>query len=164
VVEGGLAGQAGRRDAAAIARIPGVVRSFRNTTSWYNNASFLLPLLATFVVGLAGLVTRRAELLGFAVFLAAVTTAMTPVVLAAWRQTATSVVVTAGQLVSLHNGRVLKTIAWDAVTAVGQRETQGNLRWEIAAGDTDRMLLDGELDNLEELVRLIRAFSRLDRA
>lgn len=142
------------RDRRAIASLPDVVRAFRNLSGWYNNASFLLPLAATVLVGLAGAITRSEELLGFAGFLAAVTVLMVPVVLAAWRQTPTVVVVTDSQIVSIHNGRVLKSLPWPTVTSVRQRETQGNLRWEIASAGGDRMLLDGELEDLDELVAL----------
>jgi hypothetical protein len=161
VAEDRLSAQAGARDAAAIATMSGVVRSFPNTASWYNNASFLLPLVASIVVGFASFVTRRAELFGFALFLLAVTLAMVPVVLAGWRQTATCVVVSAEQVRSLHNGRVLKALPWASVVAVRQRETQGNVRWEIVTEDGDRLLLDGELDGLDELIVLARQSSRL---
>jgi hypothetical protein len=163
VEESGVGGRIDPRDAAAIARITGMVRAFRNTTSWYNNASFLLPLLATVIVGIAFLITRRAELFGFALFLAVVTLAMLPVVLAAWRQTATTVVVAADTLVSLHGGRVLKSLPWASVIEIGERETQGNIRWEIRAADGSRVLLDGELDDLDELVRLARQLAGLNR-
>ncbi len=92
-----------------------VVAVFPNTASWYHNASFLLPLAATAAVALLGALRRSAELLGFAAFLGAVTLAMIPVVLAAWRHTATAVVVTRDRLVSLHDGRVLKSLDWSDV-------------------------------------------------
>ncbi len=148
-------------DDRAIAGLDGVVASFRNTAHWYNNASFLLPAAAAILVGAAGLVRHSHDLLGFAAFLAAVTAGMAPVVLWGWRQTPTSVVLTRSAIVSLHHGRALKALDWDQVTAVRRRETQGNLRWEITAEDGERILLDGELDGLERLVRQAKALAGL---
>ena len=146
-------------DQRAIAALAGVLHVSRNSTSWYNNASFLLPLAGAILVGLAGLISRRGDLLGFAAFLAVVTALMTPVVLAAWRQTPTAVAVTAAEIVSLHDGRVLKRLRWSAVRSVRERETQANRRWEIAGEDGERILLDGELEDLAELVRLARSLA-----
>lgn len=144
------------QDTATIAAMSGVIGAFRNTTHWYNNASFLLPLVATLLVGALGALRRSPDLLGFAAFLGVVTVAMLPVVLAGWRQTATTVVVTERTIVILHHGRALKSLDWRKVTSVRQRETQGNIRWEIAADDGDRLFLDGELENLPRLVQLAR--------
>jgi hypothetical protein len=141
-------------DDRAIAALPGVVASFRNTAHWYNNASFLLPLSATLAVGALGALRHSGELLGFATFLAVVTLAMVPVVLYGWHQTATAVVLTGQGVVSLHGGRVLKSFEWRRVTGVHERETQGNRRWEIATNDGERLLLDGELEDLERLIAL----------
>ncbi|HTE83595.1 MAG TPA: hypothetical protein VK821_02595 [Dehalococcoidia bacterium] len=132
---------------------------FPNTASWYHNASFLLPLTATGVVALYGSIRRSFEILGFAAFLAVVTLAMVPVVLAGWRQTATAVVVTREAVVSLHNGRVLKSLEWVRVRNVRRRETQGNVRWEIGAEDGEALLLDGELADLPRLIGLARELS-----
>jgi hypothetical protein len=144
------------RDRAAVAALAQVLDVFENEASWYNNASFLLPFVATIVVGAAGLVTRRADVLGFAAFLGAVTLLMIPVVLTTWRRTPTAIAITNAMLVSLHHGRSLKAMAWSDVTSIRERETQGNRRWEIAAGDDDRILLDGELERLPELVQRAR--------
>lgn len=141
-------------DQRAVASMAGVLHVSRNTTSWYNNASFLLPLTASILACVAGLITRRGDFLGFAAFLAVVTALMTPVVLAAWRHTPTAVVVTTSGIVGLHDGRVLKALRWSDVRSVRERETQGNRRWEIASQDGERLLLDGELEGLAELVQL----------
>jgi hypothetical protein len=135
------------------------IATFPNSASWYHNASFALPLVAAFAVGAFGGIRHSAELLGFAGFLAIVTLGMTPVVLAGWRRTATAVVLTRTGVVSLHDGRVLRAIDWRAVRRVSDRETLGNVRWEIVAEGGDVLLLDGELEDLPHLIRLARELS-----
>jgi len=134
----------------ALAAIPGIVQVHRNPTGWYNNASFALPLAAALVVAIAGLILRRGDVLAFAGFLFAVTACMVPVVLVSWRQTATMVVVGADGITSLHGRHVLKSLPWTVVRSITRRETQGNVRWIVAADD-DRLALDGELDHLDRL-------------
>ena len=144
------------QDGAAIAALSGVLQVHLNQTNWFNNASFALPLLAAVVVLLAGLVSRNSGLLGFAGFLFVITVCMAPVVLVSWRQTATAVVLTADGISSLHRGRLLKSLPWSAVTSVTRRETQGNVRWIVAAENGDRIALDGELERLDALVECAR--------
>jgi hypothetical protein len=146
-------------DERAIASLADVVASFHNTAHWYNNASFLLPLIAAVLVGVAGLLRHSPDLLGFAAFLAAVTAGMTPVVLYGWRQTPTTVVLTRTAILSLHNGQILKSLAWGEVAAIRRRETQGNVRWEVTARDGERILLDGELADLDLLVEQARTLA-----
>jgi hypothetical protein len=154
---------AGRADAeaTAIATLPGVIAVHRNTTHWYNNASFALPLLATLVVGVVGLLLRRGDVLAFAAFLLAVTLCMLPVVLVSWRQTPTAVVLTTEGIVSLHGGRTLKRLAWPDVCSVTRRETQGNVRWHVATASGERIALDGELADLDGLLREARRLAGL---
>lgn len=139
-------------DEQAIAAMAGVVQVHRNPTNWYNNASFALPLAAAVVVSIAGLVLRRGDVLAFAGFLFVVTACMVPVVLVSWRQTATAVVLSTEAITSLHAGRVLKSLPWSNVHSITRRETQGNVRWIVAADDGERLALDGELDQLDRLV------------
>lgn len=156
--------QPSKGDAAAIAAMAGVVQVHRNPTGWYNNASFALPLGATVVVALVGLLLRRGDVLAFAGFLGAVTLCMIPVVLASWRQTATSVVLTAEQIASLHNGRTLKRLPWSDVHAITRRETQGNVRWLVQGAEGERIALDGELEDLDRLIAGARRLAGLPEA
>src|SRR5579875_2915278 len=126
-------------DDRAIAALGGVVGRYRNTANWYNNASFLLPLAATLLVALAGALLHSADLLGFAAFLGVVTGLMAPVVLLGWRQTPTTVVLTQTAITTVHHGTLLKSLEWRQVTAIRRRETQGNVRWEIADAGGDRV-------------------------
>lgn len=148
-------------DAAVIASLQDVRGVYRNPTGWYNNASFLLPLAAALLVGLVGALRQSTGLLEFAGFLVAVTLLMLPLVLLTWRGTATSVVLTQSEIVSLHSGRVLKSLPWSEVRTIRRRETQGNVRWEIAAVDGERILLDGELEDLSGLLRLAHRLAEL---
>jgi hypothetical protein len=150
-----------RRDLEAVARLPDVVATFVNPTHWYQNASFLLPLVASASVGILGLLRRSLELGGFAAFLLAVSLLMVPIVLAGWRQTATVVALTSDGITALHHGRVLRSIEWKDVDQIGERETQGNIRWQISARDGNRILLDGELDDLPELIASARRLAGL---
>lgn len=147
------------RDARAVAAVNGFVEAFPNTASWYNNASFLLPLAATVVVAVFAALRRSSELFGFAAFLGVITLAMVPVVLAGWRHTATAVVLSRDGIAALHDGRTLKSIPWNRVRTVRQRETQGNIRWEVTTGDDESLLLDGEIQNVERVVSLAKNLS-----
>jgi len=160
VVSAGAAVPRRAADRQAVGSLPQVVSIFENEAGWYNNASFLLPLVATIVIGVAGLATRQGEILGFDAFLGAVTLLMIPVVLVTWNQTPTAVVLTATMIVSMHDGRLLKSLSWSEVTSVRERETQGNRRWEIAAASGERILLDGELERLPVLVQLAQELAR----
>ena len=149
------------RDAKAVTSMEAAIAAFPNTADWYNNASFVLPLVATVVVAAFGILRRNPEALGFAAFLAVITTVMVPVVLAGWRNTATAVVLTRHEIASLHSGRLLKAVEWIHVREVRQRETQGNVRWEITTDDGEALLLDGEIDDLPRVVQLARQLSGL---
>jgi hypothetical protein len=141
-------------DDGVIALMPDVLAVHRNATNWYNNASFLLPAAAAFAAVVVGFILHSVEIFGFAAFIGVVTLLMLPVVLSTWRQTATAVVLTRERITSLHRGRELKSIAWTSVRAISRRETQGNVRWEVAAADGERILLDGEVEDLPGLLSL----------
>lgn len=162
MTQGGFAVFDEDADGRAAAALTGVAGVFRNQTNWYHNASFLLPLAATVLVGAVGAATRNHELLGFAAFLAVVTAGMLPIVLLTWRQTATAVVLSEDGITTLHRGRLLKSLTWSAVQTIQRRETQGNVRWAIAADSGERILLDGEIENLPALLQLAHDLSGVD--
>jgi hypothetical protein len=148
-------------DEAAIARIPDVIAVHRNTTSWYNNASFALPLLATIGAGIVAAVLRNRDIGAFALFLLVVTLLMIPVVLSGWKRTATAVVLSREGITALHGGRTLKELRWDEVVSLTRREVQGNVRWIVKAENGDHIALDGELENLDQLLAAIRRLAHL---
>lgn len=148
-------------DDATIAATAGVIAVHRNTTNWYNNASFALPLAATAVAAIVGALLRNLDWLAFAGFLLVVTLLMIPVVLTSWRHTATAVVLTRDGISALHAGRTLKQLAWQDVIALERRETQGNVRWLVQARESDHVTLEGELDDLEGLLRDVRRLAAL---
>jgi hypothetical protein len=148
-------------DALAARSLDEEIAVFPNTAAWYSNASFLLPLAATVCVAGVGAVRRDVAFLGFAAFLAVVTLLMVPVVLAGWRHTPTAVVLTRSRLVTLHDGRELRTLLWSDVCQVRQRETQGNVRWEIVGEGSESIFLDGEIDDLARVVTLSRDLAGL---
>ena len=148
-------------DEAAIGALAGVVAVHRNTTNWYNNASFALPLLATVVAALAGALLRNLDVLAFAGFLAVVTALMVPVVLTSWRHSATAVVLTRDAILALHGGRTLKQLDWRSVTGIERRETQGNVRWLVQSAEQGHITLEGELDDLDGLLRSAHRLAQL---
>ena len=148
-------------DARTIAGMAGLVGVHRNPTNWYNNASFLLPAAGTVAAVVVGFILRSVEFFGFAAFIGVVTALMLPLVLATWRQTATAVVLTRDGITSLHQGRILKSLAWSDLVSIRRRETQGNVRWELAAAAGERILLDGEIDDLPALLRAAHRLSGL---
>ena len=99
--------------------------------------------------------------LAFAGFLAAVTACMAPVVLVSWRHTPTAIVLTRAAITSLHGERVLKTLPWTEVASVTRRETQGNVRWIVAAREGERIALDGELEDLPGLIAAIERLANV---
>jgi hypothetical protein len=149
-------------DDAAIAQMTGVVQVRRNLTNWYNNASFIYPLLAAIVTGVAGLLLDSFELKGFSVFLAAVTVAMLPVVYMTWVTSPTVIVLTEEAAVSLHRGRELKRIPWSAVRSVSRHDTLGNIRWKIADAEGDHLTIDKDIEDPESLVEAARRLAGLD--
>ena len=148
-------------DEAAIAATAGVIAVHRNTTSWYNNASFALPLAATIVAAIVGALLRNVDWLAFAGFLLVVTLLMIPVVMTSWRHTATAVVLTRDGIAALHNGRTLKSLAWGDVVGLERRETQGNVRWLVQSTAGDHVTLEGELDDLDGLLGGVRRLAGL---
>lgn len=148
-------------DEAAIASLDGVVAVHRNTTNWFNNASFALPLLATIVAALAGALLRNLDVLAFAGFLGVVTALMIPVVLTSWRHSATAIVLSREEIRGLHAGRTLESLRWAEVTAIERRETQGNVRWLVQGANGKHITLEGELDDLDGLLRAARRLAEL---
>lgn len=148
-------------DAEAIAGMADVVAVRRNVTNWYQNATFVYPLLAAVVAGAAGLLLDSFELKGFSLFLFAVTVAMLPIVYMTWAATPTAVVFTRDAAVTLHRGREMKRIPWSRVRAVTMHETLGNVRWKIVDDEGDHLTIDKDIEDPESLVEEARRLAGL---
>jgi hypothetical protein len=138
-------------DARVLATLPGVVSVHSNTTSWWNNASFALPLLGALVSTVAGLVLGSAEALGFGGFLGVVTLIMFPVVRLTWRRTPTAVVTTEDRVVALHDGRVLTEIAWADLARI-ERADYDNIKWRLRPRAGNHLSIEAELEDVDGLI------------
>ncbi len=149
-----------RPDAAAIDRLPDVVSVHVNTSHWWNNASFALPLLASVVSLAVGLLFGSTEATGFAGFLAAVALLMLPVVTVTWRRTPTAVVLTAHAAIALHSGRVLRELRWDELASI-EAADYDNIKWRLRHRDGSHLSVEAELTDIDGLVRRAQELSGL---
>lgn len=122
-----------------------------NVTSWWNNASFLLPGLGAALSLAAGAVTGSLEALGFGGFLLFVTLAMLPVVLITWRRTPTSVVLTRDRVLALHEGRLLREIPWRELARI-ERADYDNIKWRLRPKQGDHLSIEAELEDVDGLI------------
>ena len=154
-------GQLRRRDRDVIEPMAGVVSVHPYTASWFNNASFVFPLLGTIGALIAWAVTGSGELLGLTIFLAVVTGLMLPLVYLTWARTPTAIVLRESTIVSLHQGQALKTLSWNQVVAVTKKDTMGNVRWYISADDEDYISVEGEIAEIDQLLADARRLAGL---
>lgn len=122
-----------------------------NVTSWWNNASFLLPGLGAALSLAAGAVTGSLEALGFGAFLLVVTLVMLPVVLLTWRRTPTSVVLTRARVLALHEGRTLRDIAWGDLARI-EKADYDNIKWRLRPTHGDHLSIEAELEDVDGLI------------
>ncbi len=153
-----------RADAAYLATLDAVLAVHANESHWWNNASFALPLLGCIGLVAVGLIWGLAEATGFGLFLGAVTILMLPVVLAGWRGTATSIVLTRDRALALHDGRVLRELPWSEVCAIDRVDTLGNIRWRIHPREGQHLAIDGEIADVPGLIEQARALAGLPAA
>lgn len=123
-----------------------------NESHWWNHASFALPLLGAIAFIAFGLLAGKAEATGFGLFLAGVTVFMLPVVLLTWRATATAIVLTERRALALHDGRVLREVAWNDVERIDRVETLGNVRWKFMPRDGQHLTVEGEIVDVAGLI------------
>ncbi len=146
-----------RKDAEALLRYPGVRSTHTYQASWYNNATFVFPLLAVIVAGIVWLATGSTEAGGAAIFFLVVTGAMLPVVFITWQRQTTAIVVHKAGVTSLHSGLEQETIAWDELRSVRRVETMGNVRWYLDGPGEDHIVIEGEIAEREELLEAARS-------
>lgn len=123
-----------------------------NESHWWNHASFALPLLGAIAFVAIGLLTGKAEATGFGLFLAGITVFMLPVVLLTWRATATAIVLTDRRALALHDGRILREVAWADVERIERIETLGNVRWKFLPREGQHLTVEGEIVDVPGLV------------
>ena len=146
-----------RKDAEALLRYQGVRSVHTYQASWYNNATFVFPLLAVIVAGIIWLATGSGEAGGAAIFFLVVTAAMLPVVFITWQRQTTAVIVHEEGVTALHAGFEQQTIEWDELRSVRRVETMGNVRWYLDGAGEEHIVIEGEIAEREELLNAARA-------
>jgi hypothetical protein len=153
-LDAGAAGMLRATDQAtvdALAVLEDIISTHSNLTSWWNNASFLLPGLGAVLSLAVGAVTGSLEALGFGGFLLVVTLAMLPVVLLTWRRTPTSVVLTRDAVLALHEGRMLRHIAWRDLARI-ERADYDNIKWRLRPKEGNHLSIEAELEDVDGLI------------
>lgn len=147
-------------DASAIDAMPeDIVSVHANDSHWWNHASFVLPLLGGVGFLVFGFVAAKAEATGFGLFLLAVTVFMLPVVLFTWRATATAIVLTSERALALHEGRVLRDVAWRDIDRIERFETMGNVRWKLIPREGQHLTVEGEIADVPGLIERAETLS-----
>lgn len=155
--EGGSADNLRRKDAEALLRYRGVRSAHTYEASWYNNATFVFPLVAVIIAGIIWLLSGSTEAGGAAIFFLVVTVAMLPVVFVTWQRQTTAIVVHDDGVTALHSGFERETIAWDELRSVRRVETMGNVRWYLDGAGEHHIVIEGEIAEREALLSAARA-------
>ena len=141
-----------RKDAEALLRYRSVRSAHTYQASWYNNATFVFPLLAVIVAAIIWLATGSAEAGSAAIFFLVVTAAMLPVVFITWQRQTTAVLVHEEGVTALHSGLEQQTIEWDELRSVRRVETMGNVRWYLDGAGEEHIVIEGEIAEREQLL------------
>ena len=144
-------------DAEALQRYRGVRSAHTYQASWYNNATFVFPLIAALIAAVVWLATGSGEAGGAAIFFLVVTAAMLPVVFITWQRQTTAVLVHEDGITALHVGQEQLTIAWSDLRGVRQVETMGNVRWYLDGTDEEHIVIEGEIAQRDSLLEAARA-------
>lgn len=152
------------RDAEAVAARPGTIRAHSYEGGWYNNATFVFPVVASVGALIAWLVVGGTELLGISIFFLVVAGVMLPLVGLTWQRTPTVIVLGAEEIEALHQGEPRGALAWRDVSAVRRVETMGNVRWYVVGGDEEHLTLEGEIADLASLLAEARRLAGLPAA
>ena len=141
------------RDVAALARYEAVRSTHTYEASWFHNATFVFPLVASLIAGVIWLATGSGEAGGAAIFFLVVTAAMLPVVFVTWQRTTTVIIVHAGGITALHQGVEQRTLSWAELRGVRRVETMGNVRWYLDGADDEHIVVEGEISERETLLK-----------
>ena len=140
------------KDTAATAVLTDILSAHTYLGSWYNNATFVFPLLAALGTLVAWGAIGSLELLGISVFFFVVTAVMLPLVIFTWQRTTTAIIVRQSGVLALHQGQTVQSLDWTDVHAVRRVETMGNVRWYIVGPDGDHLTIEGEIDEHDALL------------
>ncbi len=146
-----------QKDAEALLRYRGVRSAHTYQASWYNNATFVFPLVAVIIAGIIWLATGSGEAGGAAIFFLVVTGAMLPVVFITWQRQTTAVIVHEAGVTALHSGLEQQSIVWDELRSVRRVETMGNVRWYLDGAGEEYIVIEGEIAEREQLLDSARA-------
>lgn len=142
-----------KRDAVTSDRLNDVLSVHTYLGGWYNNATFLFPLLAGVGTIIAWTATGSFELLGLSFFFFSVTGIMLPIVFLTWKRTPTAIIIRESGVAALHQGDVMQVLDWTEVQSVSRKETMGNVRWYITSINGNHIAIDGEIDSRHILIR-----------
>ena len=146
-----------QQDAEALLRYRHVRSAHTYQASWYNNATFVFPLIAVIIAGIIWLATGSAEAGGAAIFFLVVTAAMLPVVFITWQRQTTAVLVHEEGVTALHVGFEQQTIEWGELRSVRRVETMGNVRWYLDGPGEEHIVIEGEIAQREDLLEAARS-------
>ena len=130
---------------------------FINDSYWWQNASFILPLLLGSISFIFGHIFDNSGAKGFGIFLIVVMVFMLPVVWLTWRSTATSIAFTNKEIIALHLGKVLKKITLDNLQSIETIEYLGQRRYKLVESDEIFFTIDNEFDDVSEIIKKITA-------
>lgn len=143
------------KDTAALPRYAGVRSTHTYEASWYQNATFVFPIIGALIAGIVWLVSRSGEAGGASLFFLAVTVLMLPVVFATWQRTTTVIVVHEAGISALHQGVEQITLSWAELRGVRRVETMGNVRWYLDGAEGEHIVVEGEISGREALLAAV---------
>ena len=153
-----------QRDVDALRRFDAVEAAHAYTASWFNQATFVFPLLGALIALIVWAATGSVEAGGAAIFFAAVAGIMLPLVYLTWRRTTTALVVHAGGLTALHQGDARETLDWAEIRGVRRVETMGNVRWYVDGAEGRHIVIEGEIDRRETLIAALERRAAAENA
>ena len=132
-----------------------VSKIYINNSYWWQNASFVLPLIIGSSSLLFGIILNNSGAKGFGIFLLIVMIIMLPVVWLTWKSTATSIYLTNKEIIALHLGKILKKIQLDKLQSIATIEYLGNKRYKLIENIDTYLTIDSEFNNVPQMLEEI---------
>jgi hypothetical protein len=132
-----------------------VRRIYINNSYWWQNASFVLPLIIGSSSLLFGIILNNSGAKGFGIFLLIVMIIMLPVVWLTWKSTTTSIYLTNKEIIALHLGKILKKIQLDKLQSIATIEYLGNKRYKLIENIDTYLTIDSEFNNIPQMLEEI---------